>query len=233
MALRIPAKSRSYVSVALMAIGLVILLYVGAQYARMYFGQRRLAQQWEEQQHRAVPAGTASPTVNSTNPADEVLSTSDTVTVNHGLTRLTIPKIHLDDIVVEGTDSHDLMLGPGHLRRTVEPGETGNAVISGHRDTFFRHIYELKKGDLITVRRNGKTYHYEVTGKKVVQPEDLSVIRPSHESHLTLITCYPIYYIGPAPDRLVVFSKMVPDNSASALAQDASPTVNGSTSKKD
>lgn len=61
------------------------------------------------------------------------------------------------------------------------------------------------------MRRNGNVYTYRVTGKQVVKPEDLSVLSPSPDRRLTLITCYPTYYIGPAPDRLVVFSKMVED----------------------
>jgi sortase A len=59
------------------------------------------------------------------------------------------------------------------------------------------------------VRRSGKTFTYEVTGKKIVMPDDISVIRPTHDPRLTLITCYPTYYIGPAPKRLVVFSRLV------------------------
>jgi sortase A len=91
------------------------------------------------------------------------------------------------------------------------PGEPGNAVITAHRDTFFRHIYELDKGDEIQVRRNGRLFTYQVTGKKVVPPQDLSVIKQTTDSQLTLITCYPTYYIGPAPERLVVFSRLVED----------------------
>jgi sortase A len=89
------------------------------------------------------------------------------------------------------------------------PGNTGNSVITGHRDTFFRHIYELQKGDAIYVRRNGEVFKYEVTGKKIVKPEDVSVLKQTSDAQLTLITCYPTYYIGPAPDRLVVFSRLV------------------------
>jgi sortase A len=174
----------------LVAIGLLLLTYVGAQYTRMYFEQRSLAKQWEQQQHRAVPS-------------KEGRENSD------GLTRITIPKIKLDAIIVEGTNGHDLLAGPGHITDTPQPGETGNAVVTAHRDTFFRHIYELTKGDVITIRRSGRSYQYQVTGKKIVLPDDISVLRPSRDKRLTLITCYPTYYIGPAPERLVIFSKML------------------------
>ena len=94
------------------------------------------------------------------------------------------------------------------MEDTPAPGTEGNSVITAHRDTFFRHIVELAKGDELVVQRNGKKYTYEVQSKHVVKPEDVSVLKPSKDSRLTLITCYPTYYIGPAPERLVVMSKL-------------------------
>ncbi len=178
------------ISPALILIGAALLMYVGLQYTKMFTEQKRLAHEWERQnQAVAVPAGPE--------------------LVDNGLIKLVIPKISLDAIVVEGTTRHQLLLGPGHMQETAKPGEIGNSVITAHRDTFFRHIYELNKGDSIEVLRSGKTYTYEVTGKKVIDPEDLSVLRQGKDKRLTLITCYPTYYIGPAPDRLVVFARMV------------------------
>src|SRR5947209_2463787 len=188
------SSPRRIVSIALLLIGLSLLGYVGSQYWDMYHSQRQLEAQWEHQQLTAVPAqGRPKATV----------STADL------LTRVSIPKIKLDAIVVEGASRKQLSIGPGHMVQTAFPGEPGNAVITGHRDTFFRHIYELQKGDEIVVRRNGQTYKYQVTGKKIVKPEDVSVLKQTRDATLTLITCYPTYYIGPAPERLVVFSKLV------------------------
>jgi sortase A len=182
----------------LVTVGVLLLLYVGVQYGSMYAEQRKLAQEWERQnQLAATPVAT---------PISER-------TEHDSLTRLSIPKINLDAIVVEGTSRRSLLLGPGHMESSAFPGELGNAVITAHRDTFFRHIYELNKGDEILVQRDGKMYRYEVTGKRVVQPSDVSVTHSSSDAQLTLITCYPTYYIGPAPERLVVFSKLVPDGS--------------------
>ncbi len=183
-------------SYLLLIVGIALIVYVGIQYGSMYREQSRLAREWQAQQVRP--------------PADHPGVPADT------LTRLTIPKIDLDSVVVEGTTHHDLLLGPGHMENTAVPGESGNSVISAHRDTFFRHIYELNKGDSILVQRGGTTYQYEVTGKKVIEPDDLSVIRPSQDTRLTLLTCYPIYYIGPAPKRLAVFAKLV-NRAASAV----------------
>jgi sortase A len=190
----LPALRRQKLSVILMVAGAGLLTYVGLQYWAMYHEQRALQREWQEQQKPS--AGVA---------IGESLSKDD------GLTRVSIPKINLDVIVVEGTNHRALRIGPGHLKNTPIPGELGNSVISAHRDTFFRHIYELNRGDEIEVRRNGRTYTFEVTGKKIVMPNDLSVVKNSSDARLTLITCYPIYYIGPAPQRLVVVSKLVGD----------------------
>lgn len=181
-------------SAILILIGLTLLGYVGHEYWTMHREQQALRRQWlEQQQAAAVPAKThAAPT-------------------DDGLTRVSIPKINLDLIVVEGTNHKALRLGPGHLKNTPLPGEMGNSVISAHRDTFFRHIYELSKGDEIQVRRDGRTYTFQVVSKKIVEPNDLSVVRNTEDARLTLITCYPIYYIGPAPQRLIVTAKLVDD----------------------
>ena len=186
-----PYASRKVVSLALVVIGLALLGYVGSEYWGMYRSQKNLEAEWERQ------------TAAVSTPEHPVLSPDQM------LTRVVIPKIGLDAIVVEGASRKDLSEGPGHMKQTAMPGETGNVVITGHRDTFFRHIYELVKGDQIQVRRSGRTFIYEVTGKRIVLPDDISVIRQTHDPQLTLITCYPTYYIGPAPKRLVVFSKLV------------------------
>ena len=195
---------RQTVSPVLVIVGALLLGYVGAQYGEMYLEQRHLAQEWQRQQQ-------ASP---SSRPAAGASRTEE----DDGLTRLSVPKIDLDSVIVEGTNHKALLLGPGHLKDTPAPGETGNSVITGHRDTFFRHIHELEKGDTVLVQREGKTFRYQVVGKKVVEPDDLSVIRPVNDSQLTLITCYPTYYIGPAPKRLVVFSKLIGEDGEKAQA---------------
>lgn len=181
---------RKLVPAVLMLLGVVLLVYVAGQYWGMHRSQEQLAREWE---HQAAAANV---------PGHAVLSPQDM------LTRVIVKKIGLDAIVVEGASRKQLSEGPGHMKETAMPGEVGNAVITGHRDTFFRHIYELNKGDEIVVRRAGQVYRFEVTGKKIVYPEDTSVIRPTSDAQLTLITCYPTYYIGPAPKRLVVFSRL-------------------------
>jgi len=190
-------------------VGIALLLYVGTQYGLMFTEQRRLAREWERQKTAALQVSLPG--------VDQPEKPEDR------LTRLEIPKINLDAVIVEGTRRKQLAVAPGHMTDTPVPGETGNAVITGHRDTFFRHIYELQKGDSILVQRDGKTFTFTVTGKQIVQPDDLSAIRPSDDTRLTLITCYPTYYIGPAPQRLVVFSKL--QDAAAPSSADAPSTT--------
>ena len=206
--------ARGKLSAALIVTGIGLLGYVAHEYWAMHREQVALHQAWLAQQQSAALSGSA--------PA---------AAKDDGLTRVSIPKINLDLIVVEGTNHKALRVGPGHLKDTPLPGEPGNSVISAHRDTFFRHIYELAKGDEIQVRRDGRTYTFQVTGKRIVQPNDLSVIRNTADARLTLITCYPTYYIGPAPQRLVVFAKLVngnPRNSQSAETPATSANTQGS-----
>ncbi len=202
---------RSFIPQVLIVIGVLMIIYVASQYGQMYLEQRRMAEAWEQEQETR---------------ADSLTATHAHAAKDDGMVRLVIPKIDLTSFIVEGTNHKSLLLGPGHMTRTAEPGEIGNAVITGHRDTFFRHIAQLEKGDQLYVERDGKRFTYEVTGKKVVEPSDLSVTRPTDDAQVTLITCYPTYFIGPAPKRLVVFTKMVGEQGTPLTAdvQDKQPT---------
>ncbi|HET9838560.1 MAG TPA: class D sortase [Candidatus Angelobacter sp.] len=197
-----PYFSRRSVSLLLILVGVALLGYVASEYWGMYRSQQQLEAEWERQAAAATTPGQA------------------VIPPEQMLTRVVVPKIGLDAIVVEGASRKELSEGPGHMKETAMPGQPGNAVITAHRDTFFRHIYELVKGDRIQVRRSGRVFTYEVTGKKIVMPDDISVIRQTPDPQLTLITCYPVYYIGPAPKRLVVFSRLI-DSSQYGLAQTA------------
>jgi LPXTG-site transpeptidase (sortase) family protein len=185
---------KRHASLIFILAGTLLLAYVGTEYGQMLWSQRQLQREWAEQQRDSGPSEKSS-------------------VVDDGLMRLSIPRIDLAAVVVEGTSRRELNLGPGHMKDTPAPGQLGNAVITAHRDTFFRHIYELQKGDEILVQRNGRTFRYAVISKHIVKPTDLSVVAASQEARLTLITCYPTYFIGPAPERLVVTSKLVDDGS--------------------
>jgi sortase A len=120
------------------------------------------------------------------------------------LGRLDIPRLGLSVAVLQGTRSRMLRRGTGHIEGTPLPGEAGNSGIAGHRDTFFRGLKDIRKNDEIQFQAATGLIRYEVDWVKVVAPDDLSVLAPSTESALTLVTCYPFYFVGPAPKRFVV-----------------------------
>lgn len=181
-------RMRQQLALFLTGVGALLLLYVSFQYWQMYAAQKKLALAWQQQDAR---------------PANIVGSDGDT------LVRFTIAKIDLDAVIVEGTSRKSLKLGPAHMEDSAVPGSSGNSVIVAHRDTFFRHLDELQEGDGIYLRRQGEVYRFEVTERRVVEPADLSALRQSPSAQLTLITCYPTHYVGPAPKRLVVVARLI------------------------
>jgi sortase A len=130
--------------------------------------------------------------------------------------RLEIPRLGLSAIVVEGIDRATLRRGVGHISGTALPGEAGNVGLSGHRDTFFRPLKDLRIKDEIQFSTLKGDFRYEVESLRVVGPTDVGVLAASHENVLTLVTCYPFFYIGGAPKRFVVKARQV---SPQTLAQ--------------
>jgi sortase A len=120
------------------------------------------------------------------------------------LGRMDIPRLGISVAVLQGTSSRILRLGIGHIAGTPLPGETGNIGIAGHRDTFFRGLKDIRKNDEIQLQTASGLSHYQVDWMKVVANDDQDVLAPSTESALTLVTCYPFYFVGPAPKRFVV-----------------------------
>ena len=134
--------------------------------------------------------------------------------------RLVIPRLHLSAIVREGIDGRTLRLALGHIPGTALPGQNGNVGIAGHRDTLFRGLREIEKKDLIRFETLAGNYVYEVEATEIVKPRDVSVLNMREDPELTLVTCYPFYCIGPAPNRFVVKARQV---SASAIEQPGRP----------
>ena len=107
-------------------------------------------------------------------------------------------------MVLEGVATHTLRLGAGHIPGTSIPGFGGNAGIAAHRDSFFRALSKIEPNDEITFQTLGKTVQYHVVSTDIVTPDDVEVLKPSDKETLTLVTCYPFYYVGPAPKRFIV-----------------------------
>ena len=127
-------------------------------------------------------------------------------TVKEGdlLGRIEIPRIGLSVMVLQGTTSKTLRLGVGHISGTSLPGESGNIGIAGHRDTFFRGLKDIRSEDEILLQTASGIVKYKVDWIQITAPGDSSVVSTETDSGLTLVTCYPFYYVGASPERFVV-----------------------------
>lgn len=123
---------------------------------------------------------------------------------------LEIPRLNLSTVIFEGADQDVLERGAGHLPGSAFPGSQGNAVLAAHRDTFFRPLREIRPGDAVQIHQGRRDTVYIVQSARVVEPEDVEVLQPTPQPSLTLITCYPFRFIGPAPQRYVVRATLAP-----------------------
>jgi sortase A len=123
--------------------------------------------------------------------------------------RIEIPRLLLSAVVVEGVDKTTLRRAVGHIPGTALPGHSGNVGLAGHRDTFFRPLKDLKVKDEIQLSTLEGNFNYEVESLRVVEPDNVGVLAASGGNVLTLVTCYPFYYVGPAPQRWIVRAKQV------------------------
>ncbi len=143
---------------------------------------------------------------------------------------LSIPKISLSMVVVEGTGPDQLRAGPGHYPGTPLPGEAGNVAIAGHRTTYLHPFYDLNElvpGDRIDLLTAQGWFVYQVTGSQAVSPTDVAVVAPTTDPVLTLTTCNPRYS---ASQRLVVSAALVADVLTTTTAAPAPPARSSTTS---
>jgi sortase A len=118
-----------------------------------------------------------------------------------------VPRLHLKAIVVQG-DSHTILRrAVGHIPETALPGNPGNVALAGHRDTFFRPLRNIRRGDAITFKTPAGAFQYVVESTVVVAASEVGVLEASTGHTLTLITCFPFDYVGRAPNRFVVRSR--------------------------
>jgi sortase A len=137
--------------------------------------------------------------------------------VDPPLAVLRISKVNLEAPVLDGTDDLTLNRGLGHIVGTDRPGEEGNIGIAGHRDGFFRVLKDVSPGDTIELATPKRVVKYVVDQIVLVRPDDVSVLRPRSRPSLTLVTCYPFYFVGSAPQRYVVHASV--ERSESPLRQ--------------
>jgi len=121
-----------------------------------------------------------------------------------------VPRLKLKAIIVQGDSEKLLRRSVGHLPGTALPGEAGNIALAGHRDGLFRPLRDVRPGDTITLRTPDHDFQYQVEWTAVVPPTAIRVIQPTSEPALTLITCFPFYYVGAAPERFIVRARKIP-----------------------
>ena len=124
------------------------------------------------------------------------------------LGRLEIPRLQMSVMLLEGVDNRTLRRGIGHIPGTALPGQSGNIGIAGHRDTYFRALAGIRQEDQITVETLSSEYRYIVDSISIVDPDAVEVLRNSDRPALTLVTCYPFYFVGPAPKRFIVHASL-------------------------
>jgi sortase A len=146
---------------------------------------------------------------------------------------LHIAKIGLDAPLFEGTDALVLNHGVGRIAGTSRPGETGNIGIAGHRDGFFRGLKDVSAGDAIELRTQKGTATYIVNEVRIVSPEHVEVLEPTSAPALTLVTCYPFYFLGSAPQRYIVTAFLAPEkNGDSESVKLRTPATTGNSIRR-
>ncbi len=134
------------------------------------------------------------------------------------LGRLEIPSLNLSVMLLEGTDAWTLNRAVGHIEGTALPGQPGNLGVAGHRDGFFRCLKDITPDATVTLTTLKGRFYYRVNGIHIVRSKDVKVLAPTAKPTLTLVTCYPFYYVGNATKRYIVTAEMIKAESASDLA---------------
>lgn len=185
--------------------GLGLLGFVGLDYGRGLRDREAARAAWAQLEARAAMRDAGALVAHDPGP----------IAPGTPVARLLVPHIALDEVIVEGVGADVLSAGPGHMPGTPLPGARGNAVVSAHRDMHFRRLAELGIGDtVVTITERGRTT-WRITGRTIVDAREASLFQ-TPEATLTLTTCWPMRYIGPAPDRLLLTAQPTDQPTAGA-----------------
>ncbi len=199
-----------WIEIALWSVGIVLL---GTALMQTVFRWNYQAQQTRALEERGSAIVAVAPVVQPLPsietekpeaPVQEPVKRKKTKVVEPAFARIEIPRLGVSAIVEEGTDEKTLARAVGLVDGSARPGELGNMVLAGHRDTFFRPLRKVRVNDRIRMVVPPNTYEYEVTAVRVVEPEETSVLASRGVEELTLVTCYPFRFVGPAPERFIV-----------------------------
>lgn len=191
---------RKPVGLALYVSGGLMLSFAGGRYAVGAYQADMARAAWSQSEARAAVALARSMALHH--------GRRETLVAGAPMARVVIPRIGLDAIVLEGVDGDELNAGPGHLPGSAYPGEQGNSVISAHRDRHFSHLDALDVGDTVITESGTHVTTWEIVAKRVVDKNDRALFR-TRDATLTLTTCWPIRYVGPAPERLILTAKPI------------------------
>jgi LPXTG-site transpeptidase (sortase) family protein len=199
-----------WISTFFFIVGIAALSYVSITLLDARFYQAREARRFEEArriQNAATPSSgiehpraslpLTSPNRTATEPAERIRGSA-------AWGRIEIKSIGLSSMIMEGIDRETLRRGIGHIPGTALPGRSGNVALAGHRDTFFRALRNIRKNDEITLETLDGYFRYRVDFTQVVAPEYTEALNGSDVPILTLVTCYPFSFVGPAPQRYIV-----------------------------
>lgn len=193
---------RGALGYALFCVGGATVAFAGGRYALGAVRQQQAREAWDEAQARAVVALARHTAAAGIQPVVPIVTGAP-------IARLLIPRLGVDEIVLEGVDPDVLNAGPGHLPGSAFPGENGNAIISAHRDRHFSRLGELRVGDTLFTESGTHRDDWVVISKRVIDADAPALFR-TRSATLTLTTCWPIRYIGNAPERLLVTAKPLP-----------------------
>lgn len=185
----------SYLSIALILVGITVFIY---QTYWITIGFQSINEQEVKASYSPPQQGKTIKTVNQDTPEEGT---------KIGI--LTIPKLDRTLPIFQGASEEILKKGVGHISSTPLPGEDSNSVLSAHRDTFFRQLDSLVVGDKLIVNRSDFSFMYKIKKIRIVNKNDKTVIVPKPKSTLTLTTCYPFTYIGPAPQRYIIEAELI------------------------
>ena len=209
------ARTASPIWLAAEALCLVLgagcLLYVGVHYVDGVLARRAALDRFAEL--RALGRRTDTPELTLWSPQRiAAWQRSLTLPREEPLAVLHIPRIGLDVPVLKGTSDATLDRGVGHIEGTPMPGASGNSGLAGHRDGYFRGLKDVTLGDAIELETLHGTQTYRIERTWIVTPDDVSVLDPTPAQSITLVTCYPFYFVGSAPQRFIVRAALAKEN---------------------
>jgi sortase A len=239
---------RLLLAIGLLCLGLVSFAVIDARWFAYQQGQRldralrarAAGRETPGAASRATPPASETDRLGSFRPGGAPAAPPAPVPEGSVLGRIEIARVGISSLVLEGVGGETLRRGVGHIPGTAMARAVGNVGLAGHRDTVFRGLKDIRKGDLIDLETLAGSYRYAVDWAQVVDPDDVGVLGAGNRPELTLVTCYPFYYVGSAPERFVVRAHLLGGASqdggtdagagaGSAAAPAAAPTAAGKT----